>query len=242
MPLRQECIRLGNRTGILLRRAGDLADSVDQHLGLQAAKGIKGEVRLGLGPAGAVQRRKLVGLRVQDQPVDVLQVVMRSDQFVFQVGQQLGVARRVVGADVVRLVNDAAAIEPAPGAIDDVAGKPGVLGIDQPIGKDLAGIAVRRNTGTRAVGKDGTRGSGPSWHGCRPVSVSALAAGFCRASRSDRRRRSPLSTRPSICNRSWRRRPTCRPGVLAAISPPGADQRQGHGLGDRRGCRLWMAR
>ena len=84
---------------------------------------------------------------------------MRSDQFVFQVGQQLGVARRVVGANVVGLVNDAAAVEPVPRAIDDVAGEPGILGVDQPIGKDLAGIAIGRNAGSGAVGKDGAAGA-----------------------------------------------------------------------------------
>ena len=163
----------------------------------------------------AGQGRKLIGLRIQNQAIDVLEVVVRSDQFTLQVGQQLGVAGRVVGANVVGLVNNAAAIEPVPEAIDDVAGEPGILGVDQPIGEHLAGIAVGRNVGRRPsvdgarVGKD--RRTRAPRRCCRQV---------WRASDSDRRRRSPLSTRRSICSPPSRRRPTCRPGDRSAISPP----------------------
>ena len=60
--------RLGNRAGIEIRRAGDLVDGVDQHLGIQAAQRVAGEIGLGL--AGLVNRgigRELVRAGVQDQ-------------------------------------------------------------------------------------------------------------------------------------------------------------------------------
>ena len=81
-------------------------------------------------------------MRVQDQAIDVLQVVAVRGQLLFQVCEQRGVFRRIVGADVIGLVNDAAAQQPRPDAVDDIPREPGVLRRNQPVGKNFARIAV----------------------------------------------------------------------------------------------------
>ena len=90
----------------------------------------------------------------------VLQVVVGRDQFLLQVGEQFGIRRRIVGPDVVGLLDDAAAEQPGPDAVDDVAREPGILGRDQPVGEDLARVAAGGELGGRAIGEGGGSGRG----------------------------------------------------------------------------------
>ena len=68
-----------------LGRAGDLTQGVDQHLGLQSADRIAREIRLGPGVFGPGDMGELIGRRVEDQPAEVLQVVVRRDQLPLEV-------------------------------------------------------------------------------------------------------------------------------------------------------------
>ena len=135
---------------------GDLAEGVDQHLGLQPAQRIVREI--GLRPPGSSvlrNRGKLVGLRVQDQPVDVLEVVAGRDQFLLQVGQQFGIDRRIVRADVVGLVDDAAAQQPGPDAVRRCCAR--TTGSSASISQSAKTSRGSRSGGKvdrRAVGKD----------------------------------------------------------------------------------------
>ena len=65
-------------------RAGHLAQGVDQHLRLQPAQRIVGEMRRPLALIGPRDGGELIGFRVQDQTVDVFQVVMGRDQLSLQ--------------------------------------------------------------------------------------------------------------------------------------------------------------
>ena len=84
----------------------------------------------------------------------MLQVVAAGDQFLLQIGQQLGIARRVVLPDVVRLVDDAASQQPGPDAVHDAAREPRILRGDQPIGEDLPRIPVRGQLDLGSIRKD----------------------------------------------------------------------------------------
>jgi hypothetical protein len=64
----------------------------------------------------------------QNQPVNMLRVVSGRHELLLQQGEQLRIGGRVVRPDVVRRVDDAAAQEPEPDAVGNVAGKPGALG------------------------------------------------------------------------------------------------------------------
>ena len=147
----------GSGTALVYRSdaAGDAIQRVDQHLGLHAPQGIGGKVGFRFRPFEPRDGRELVRGRGEDQPLQLLQVVAAGNEFLLQVGQQLGVARRVVVADVVRLVDDAASHHPGPGAVDDGLREPRIFRPDQPIGEHLARIAVGRNRGLGAVGEDG---------------------------------------------------------------------------------------
>ena len=80
---------------------------------------------------------------------------MGGDQFLLQVGQQFGIARRIVGPDVVRLVNDAAAQQPGPDAVDDVAREPGILRARSASRRTTSrGSWSGRSGGPGAIGKD----------------------------------------------------------------------------------------
>ena len=72
----------------------------------------------------------------------MLQIVLRADQFLLQVGQQLGVHGRIVGAQIVGLMNDAAAEQPTPDAVDGVAREPGILGATSQSAKSFARVAA----------------------------------------------------------------------------------------------------
>ena len=113
------------------------------------------EVRVGIGRRVVDLRGQLVGGRVENQPVDVLQVEVRLHQFLREVGEQFRIAGRIVWPDVIGLVDNAAAQEPRPHAIDDAGGEVGILRCGQPGRKDLAGIAIRRQRDRRAVRERG---------------------------------------------------------------------------------------
>ncbi len=78
----------GDGAGILLAGAGDLAKDIGEDLGLERADRVAGEVGWGVGVAVARDRGKLVSPRVEDQPADVLEVVVTGDELPLQVGQQ----------------------------------------------------------------------------------------------------------------------------------------------------------
>ena len=59
--------RLGNRAGIFLRRAGDLADGVDQHLRFQPARRIVRKIGVALRIISLGNGGKLIGFRIQNQ-------------------------------------------------------------------------------------------------------------------------------------------------------------------------------
>src|ERR1035441_3693161 len=67
-----------------------------------------------------------------------------------------------MGAYVVGFVDDAAAQQPVPYAVDGVAGEPGVLGRDQPVGEDLARVAAGNETGRGSIGEGDRRSGGTS--------------------------------------------------------------------------------
>src|ERR1035441_6859552 len=70
-----------------------------------------------------------------------------------------------MGAYVVGFVNDAAAQQPTPYAVDGVAGEPGVLGRDQPVGEDLTRIAAGDEAGRGSIGEGSDRPGGLSYWG-----------------------------------------------------------------------------
>ena len=69
-------------------------------------------------------------------------IVAAGGEFAFQIREQRGITRRIVGADVVRLVDDAATEEPRPDTIYHAPCKPRIVWRNQPIGEDLARITI----------------------------------------------------------------------------------------------------
>ncbi len=148
----------------------------------------------GSGDAGTEARWYVFEARID--PEEALQVVARGDEFPLEEREHLGVRGRVVGAQVVGLVDDPGAEEPRPDAVRDAAREPRVLRVDQPVGEHLARVPVRGQLRGHAVREDRGRGR--------------------RRPSRGRRRRSPPSTRPSPCSRSARRTPPCPRGAPSA--------------------------
>ena len=141
----------------------------------------------------------------------MLEVVARRNQFLFETGQQLWIAGRIVRADVVRLLNDAASQQPRPGAVDDVAREPRIVRPGQPAGEHLARIPVRQQSDRRAVRKGcQLRRIG---HGLRVGRggieednfLLPFRCGFVTDVREKRREICPLFLRPVINPRSHER-------------------------------------
>ncbi len=150
--------RLRNGAGILLGRAGDLADGVDQHLRIETAQRIEGEIGRGLGAAGCrewkrADRSASSGSGGRCASGRNAEAISSRSRYASSSGLLGGLS----GPDVVRLVDDAASQQPGPDAVHDVAGEPRVIRGDQPVGEDLARILVRGDAGRRAVGKNGRR-------------------------------------------------------------------------------------
>ena len=105
-----------------LRAAGPV-DGIKQHLGRQAL-GHKASVvdRVVFVPAiGDV--RVLVGARLANGPDQLLHIEAAGDEIPGQSIEQLGIRRRVAGADVVDRLDDAHAKQIAPQAVDIALGK-----------------------------------------------------------------------------------------------------------------------
>ena len=145
---------LGDGARVALAVAGDPAQGVDEHLGVEPPHDVVREELLGVAVLAARDRRLLVGAGVEDQAIEVPQVVVGLDQLALEVGQQPGVRGRVVGSDVVGLVDDPAAQEPGPHAVDDAPREPRVLRRDQPVGEHAARVLTRRDPDPHAVGQD----------------------------------------------------------------------------------------
>src|ERR1035438_3536550 len=71
--------RLGDRAGISFGGTGDLADGVGEDFGVEAAERVRSEIRRGFGAEGAGNGRELVSLRIKDQAIEGLQVIVRRD-------------------------------------------------------------------------------------------------------------------------------------------------------------------
>ena len=85
----------------------------------------------------------------------MLEVVVGPDQFTFKKREQLGITRRIVWPEIIGFMNDAATQKPRPDAVGDVAGEPGILRRDQPVGERLPRIAVCQQLRPCSVGQDG---------------------------------------------------------------------------------------
>ena len=128
LVLGNERERLGNGAGILLGRPGDLVQGVDQHLRLQPAQRVVREIGRRLGLAALGESRKAgrssssesagrgASGRSRPRPAPAPGRPAARD-----------CCGGLSGPDVVRLVDDAAAQQPGPDAVDDVAREPGIL-------------------------------------------------------------------------------------------------------------------
>jgi len=127
-------------------------------------------------------------------------------------------AGRIIRTNVIGFVNDAASQKPGPDAIGDVAGEPGILGGDQPIGKDFARIPVRGQPGSRSIRENG--GLRPRIGGVRirfaRIEINNFLLPFQRGLETDLREKG-RHTRHTVG------------GPLVRAH---AHERQGHGLGD----------
>src|SRR5581483_12037348 len=66
-----------------------------------------------------------------------------------------GIGGRIIGADVVGLLDDAAPEQPIPRAVGDGTGEPRVGGGDQPVGEDGTRVAPGSQRCGSSVGKNG---------------------------------------------------------------------------------------
>ena len=82
--------------------------------------------------------RELIRARLADQLHHVARVEVALDELAGQVVEQLGVGRRVAGADVVERLDDADAGQVAPEAVDVALGEVRVVGRRDPVGQLLA--------------------------------------------------------------------------------------------------------
>ena len=101
----------------------DAMDGVVQHLGRQpAGQGVRVVEPVVFVPVVGLVR-KLVGPRLADRADELPHVEVAGDELVGEVVEQLGVGRRVAGADVVDRLDDADAGQVAPEAVDVAAGE-----------------------------------------------------------------------------------------------------------------------
>ncbi len=106
----------------------------------------------------AWNRGLLIGAGIENQAVNMPQVVVCFHQFLFQIGQELGMDGRIIRPDVIRLVDDPSAQQPGPDTIGDIACEPRIVRSDQPIGKDRAGVLARLDLHSDAIGKHSFQG------------------------------------------------------------------------------------
>ncbi len=97
-------------------------------------------------------------LEVRISAEEMPDVEMRIAHFVLQEGQQFGILRRIVGAEIVGLLHDAAAHHPIPDAIGDGAREPRIGGRGEPVGEGFARILAGGEMRGRAIGESGDGG------------------------------------------------------------------------------------
>ena len=118
-------------------RAGHPVDGVVEDLGRQPPGGRVRVVDLVVLVPLVRRDRELIRPRLADQPDDVPGVEAALDELVGQVVEQLGVGRRVAGADVVERLDDPDAEEVAPEPVDVAPGEVRVVLRGQPGGQLL---------------------------------------------------------------------------------------------------------
>ena len=124
--------------GDVWHAAGDGEDAVKEHLGGQAAGFGVAVVRFVVLVPFVGAEAEIVGAAGGDEFHQVTHVEAALDEFVREVLQQLGIARRIAGADVVERLDDAGAGEVAPDAVGVAHGEVVVLRAGHPGGKLVA--------------------------------------------------------------------------------------------------------
>ena len=143
LALRQKRSRHGHIAGKSFRRLRHLANRVQKLLRSQTPHIVMGKMARVVLVARVRQTGQLIGLRIEDQAEDVLQIVLVADQLLGHVVEQLGILRRVRRPQVVGLVNDSPPQQPIPNPIHGVAGEPGILGRREPLSKAQARVVLR---------------------------------------------------------------------------------------------------
>src|SRR5262249_4356422 len=132
-------------TGKLRHGAGGPVDGVKQHLGRQPA-------RQGVRVVDLVVLIPLIGgdgvlidARLANRPHDLLGVEAALDKLLGQTVEELRIARRVAGADIIHWLDEPNAEQVAPNAVDVALGEVWILFGSRPPGELLAARPLRRN-------------------------------------------------------------------------------------------------